>query len=173
MQKKTPTNNQIRAQEVRLIDETGKQLGIIKLEEALRLSQERNLDLIQVTERVIPPVCKIGDYGKFLYQSGKKEKSAKKQKGGIKGIRLTFNISQHDMETRARQAEKFLSKGEKVRIDLPLRGRQKALEGFAKEKVEKFIEMIKAVSFIKIEKELKREPRGLTMIISKDQNAKS
>jgi translation initiation factor IF-3 len=153
--KKPLVNNQIRAPQVRVIDETGKQLGVISSEEALRIAQERNLDLIQVTEKVEPPVCKIGDYGKYLYQEEKKGKSAKKHKGGeLKGIRLTFNISLHDLETRVRQAEKFLSKGDKVRIELPLRGRQKALGNFAKEKVGKFLEILKNTTPIKIEREL-------------------
>lgn len=152
-----------------MIDETGKQLGVISSEEALRIARERNLDLIQVTEKVEPPVCKIGDYGKYLYQEEKKRKSAKKHKGGeLKGIRLTFNISLHDLETRVHQAEKFLNKGDKVRIELPLRGREKALGDFAKEKVGKFLEILKNTTPIKIERELKREARGLTMIISKE-----
>ena len=73
--KKPLANNQIRAREVRLIDETGKQMGVVPLEEALNLAKERNLDLIQVTEKVEPPVCKLGDYGKYLYQEEKKESS--------------------------------------------------------------------------------------------------
>lgn len=168
MFKKTLINNQIRAAQVRLINETGKQLGVIALNEALQLARERNLDLIQVTEKVEPPVCKIANYGKYLYQEEKKNKSAKKHKGGeLKGIRLTFNISLHDMETRARQTEKFLNKGNRVRIELPLRGRQKALQDFAREKINKFLEILQNIIPIKIERELKREARGLTMIISK------
>jgi len=161
-------NNQIRAREVRVIDETGKQLGVLPLEDALRLAQERNLDLIQVTERVKPPVCKIEDYGKYLYREEKKEKEGKKQKGGrIKGIRLTFNISLHDLETRAHQAEKFLNRGDVVRIELRLRGREKALGDFAKEKINKFLEILQSLTPIKTERELKKEPRGFTMIISR------
>ncbi|MDD2696738.1 MAG: translation initiation factor IF-3 [Candidatus Pacebacteria bacterium] len=163
-------NNQIRAREVRLIDETGKQIGLVPLEEALRIARERNLDLIQVTEKVEPPVCRLEDYGKYLYREEKKERAAQKHKGGdIKGLRLTFNISQHDLETRAHQAEKFLKRGDIVRIELPLRGREKALQDFAKEKVNKFIEILQTFIPIKVERELKREMRGLTMIISKGQ----
>jgi len=166
--KRTYINNQIRAREVRLIDETGKQFGVVPLAEALQVARERNLDLIQVTEKVDPPVCKIGDYGKYLYKEEKKEKSAHKHRGGeLKGIRLTFNISQHDLETRAHQAEKFLQKGDIIRMELRLRGREKALDGFAREKVAKFVEALKSLTPIKIEKELKREPRCLSMIISK------
>ena len=171
--KKPLVNNRIRAQQVRLIDETKRQLGIMPLLKALEIAKERGLDLIQVTEKVEPPVCKLGDYGKYLYLEEKKERSTRKHKGGeLKGIRLTFNISLHDMEIRVNLAEKFLNKGDRIRIELPLRGRQKALGNFAKEKINKFLEILKNRVSIKIEKELKREPRGLTMIISKDQHAK-
>ncbi len=151
-----------------MIDETGKQLGIVPFAEAARLAIERKLDLIQVTEKVEPPVCRLGDYGKYLYREQKKEKTIHKHKGGeLKGIRLTFNISQHDLETRASQAEKFLKRGDRVKVELPLRGRQKALQDFAREKMEKFIETLNASLPIKIERELKREPKGFSTIIAK------
>ncbi len=137
----------------------------MNLEEALQLSRGRNLDLVQVTEKVTPAVCKITDYGKHLYWE---EKKRKKQKGGeLKVIRLSFGISLHDLETRARQAEKFLKKGDAVRIELRLKGREKALSNFAREKMSKFIEILKGLLPIKTERELKTESRGLTMIISK------
>lgn len=168
MQRKPLVNNRIRAREVRLIDETGKQLGVLVLEKALQIARERGFDLIQVTEKVEPPVCKLMDYGKYLYRQQKKEKSANHHKGGeLKGIRLTFRISEHDLETRANQAEKFLKKGDKVRIEMRLRGREKALQGFAREKIKKFLEILEKSIPIKIERELKKQPRGLTMIISK------
>jgi translation initiation factor IF-3 len=92
----------------------------------------------------------------------------KKQKGGeLKGIRLTYNISLHDLETRAHQAEKFLNKGDTIRVELTLRGRERALQDFAKEKMNKFLEILNNIIPIKIEKGLKREARGLIMIISK------
>lgn len=137
------------------------------LENALREAKERNLDLIQVTEKVEPPVCKIMDYGKYLYQQQKREKGIKPKGGEIKGIRLSFNISQHDMEVRARQAEKFLKEGDKIRIEMRLKGREKALGDFAKEKINNFLEALQNIIPLKIEKELKREPRGFSMIISK------
>jgi translation initiation factor IF-3 len=160
-------NNQIRAREVRLIDETGKQLGVFSLEEALRLAQERNLDLIQVTEKVEPPVCKLGDYGKYLYSLQKKEKATKTKAGEIKGVRISFAISPHDLETKAKMAEKFLRKGYRVRVELILKGRQKALGDFAKGKMKQFLEILGKFTPFKIERELKREPRGFTMIIIK------
>jgi len=167
--KKPLINRQIRAREVRVVDETGKQLGVVSLDKALQEAEERNLDLIQVTEKVEPPVCKIMDFGKYLYREKKKEKqTVKKQKGGeLKGIRLRFNISQHDLETRARQTEKFLGQGNKVRVEMVLRGREKYLGNFAREKINKFLEILQEIVPYKVERELKREPRGFSMIISK------
>jgi translation initiation factor IF-3 len=138
------------------------------LEKALQIAQERGLDLVQVTEKVDPPVCKIIDYGKYLYSLQKKEKEAKaKRTGEIKGIRLGFNISPHDLETKAKQAEKFLKKGDKIRIEVRLRGREKAHSEVGKEKINQFLKILEKSTPVKIEKELKREPRGLTMIIGK------
>lgn len=141
----------------------------MELEKAIQIAKERGFDLIQVTEKVSPPICKIMDYGKYLYQQKKKEKTAKQhQKGSeLKGIRLGFGISEHDLEIRAKQAEKFLKKGNKIRIEMKLRGREKALGQFAKEKVNKFLEILNNLIPIKIEGELRRQPRGLTMIVSK------
>ncbi len=143
-------------------------MGIVPLSQALHVAQERGLDLIQVTEKVDPPVCRLGNYGKYLYQQEKKTKESKKTEGGeLKEIRLTFTISDHDLQTRAKQAEKFLQKGNRVRITLRLRGRQNALEGYAREKIGKFIEVLGAQMPIKKERELKKEPRGLSIILVK------
>ena len=126
------------------------------------------LDLIKITDKVEPPVCKIMNYGKFLYRQSKKERKQKLAKAGeLKNIRLTFNISEHDMETRAKTAEKFLKKEYKIRIEMRLRGREKALGNFAREKVNKFLEILKKSIPIRIERELKRQPRGFTMIVAK------
>lgn len=170
MRKRIFINNQIRAARVRLIDKDGKQLGVFSINEALEKAREAGLDLIKVTERVEPPVCKIMDYGKYAYQQKKKERKQQQQKGGeLKNIRLTFNISQHDLQTRAKTAEKFLKKGDKVRIELVLRGRQKsfALRNFAEEKIKQFLKILEKSTPIKIERPLKKETRGLTMIITK------
>lgn len=166
---RAPVNERIRAKEVRLIDETGKQLGLMPFQEALATAQERGFDLIQVTEKLDPPVCKLGDYGKYLYQQEKKAREGKKSTGGeLKEVRLTYNMSSHDLETRAKQAVKFLSKGDRVRLTLPLRGRQKALEGYAREKVKTFMSALNEGMPTKIERDIKREPRGLSMIITKN-----
>lgn len=137
-------------------------------DEAAQLAIERKLDLIQVTEKVDPPVCKLADYGKYLYSLQKKEKAARpKHVAELKGIRLSFNISSHDLEIRAKQTEKFLKKGDKVRVELRLRGREKAFGEQAKEKIGQFMKILQELIPIKIERELKREPRGFTIIIAK------
>jgi translation initiation factor IF-3 len=165
LNKKPLANNRIRADKVRLVNEEGKQVGIFSLEEALSKARERNLDLVQVTEKVEPPICKIIDYGKYLYQLQKKEKKPQKSTE-VKGIRLRFNISDHDLETRARQAQKFLEKGDLIKIDMVLFGRQKGLTGFAREKINHFIKVLEENFVIKIEKPLKRARRGFTMVVS-------
>jgi translation initiation factor IF-3 len=151
-----------------VISETGEQLGIMNIFNAIDLAKSKNLDLIQVTEKAEPPVCKIGNYGKYLYNLQKKErKSHLKNRSELKEIRLTFAISPHDIEIRANQAKDFLGEGHKVKISMVLRGREKAMGGFAKNKIMLFLETIDKLIPIKIEKELQREPRGFTMIISK------
>jgi translation initiation factor IF-3 len=161
-------NNQIRAKEVRVVDETGSQLGVMEIFAAIDLAKSKGLDLIQVTEKAVPPVCRIMDYSKFLYQQQKKEKEMRHhQKGGeLKEIRLTFAISDHDIETKARKAEEFLKDGDKVKIDMRLRGREKALQGFAREKIKKFVDTLEKLIPLKLERDLKREASSLTMIIS-------
>ncbi len=162
--KKTPINNEIRAKEVRVVSDQGEHFGILSTEEALRMAEERGLDLVEVTGNVDPPVCKIIDYGKFSYKEKKKGKSSKPQ---MKSVRLGFSISEHDMNTRVRSAIKFLKAGNSVRIVLPLRGREKALGDVAKEKINKFIELVGEEENIRTEGEISREPRGLTVTISK------
>ncbi len=143
-------------------------MGVVSLAKALETSKEKNLDLIQVTDKVDPPVCKLGDYGKHLYRLKKKENASKQRKSETKGIRLSFKISEHDMQTRVRQAEKFLKKGDKIKIELRLRGREKAHQDVAREKIKKFVEELNSLIPVKMEREIKKEPRGLITIISKE-----
>jgi len=159
-------NNDIRAEKVRVVDEEGKQVGVLGLIEAVNMAKEKGLDLVRITDKVDPPICKIMNYGKYLYSQEKKE--LKKKPGGeTKGIRLSFNISSHDMGTRISQCERFFKQGHRIRIEMRLRGREKALAGHAREKTEKFLESLKEIVPYKIERELKKESRGFTVIISK------
>ena len=154
---------------MRVIDETGKQLGLMNIFTAIDLAKSKGMDLIQVTEKVEPPVCRIGNYGKHLYSLQKKERKIKAgtKESKLKEIQLGFNISPHDIEVRAKRAEKFLKEGDKIKINLVLRGREKAMADFAKNKVKLFIEALEKLIPIKTERELKKEIRGFTMIISK------
>jgi len=166
---KVPINNFIQAREVRVIDEEGKQLGVMDIFKAIDLAKSKGLDLIQVTEKLVPPVCKIGDYGKYLYSLQKKERKikAKTKESKLKEIQLGFNISPHDIEVKAKQAEKFLKGGDKIKINMVLRGREKAMGHFAKNKVEFFYTSLEKLVPIKVEREIKREIKGFSMIVSK------
>lgn len=161
----TRINEQIKASEVRVIDEKGQNLGVLKTEEAIRIAKERGFDLVEVSDKVQPSICKIIDYGKYKYAQEKKERKQKaRQKiGEIKGIRIGFTTSLHDLEIRAHQIEKFFKEGHKVMIEMRLKGRERAHFDLAKEKLESFLNTIPGG--IKREEEIKKSPRGLTITI--------
>ncbi len=167
---KIPVNNFIRAKEVRVISETGEQLGIMNIFAAIDLAKSKGLDLIQVTEKVVPPVCKIADYGKYLYSAQKKERKIKVNTKitKLKEIQLGFNIATGDIATKAKQAEKFLKEGDKVKVTMVLKGREKAMGDLAKNKMLSFLEMTDKLLPLKVERELKREIKGFTIIVSKE-----
>jgi translation initiation factor IF-3 len=123
-------NHQIRVKEVRLIDENGQQVGIVPTNEALRLAEERGLDLVEIAPQARPPVCKILDYGKFKYEMQKKEKEArKKQKEHaieVKDIKMNVRIDEHDLMVKLKHIKEFLEDGDKVRIRIRFRGREHA-----------------------------------------------
>lgn len=140
-------------------------MGVVSLEEAIRLTIESGLDLVEVADKARPPVCRIIDYGKYLYQQEKKAKQQKIVKSEVKGIRLSFGIAKNDMELKASQTRKFLEQGHKARIEIILRGREKAHQNLAREKIELFRQMIGVET--NVEQPPKKYPRGYTMIISK------
>ena len=162
-------NNFIKAKEVRVISETGEQLGVMNIFEAIDMAKARGLDLIQVTEKVVPPVCRIANYGKYLYSLQKKERKIKVNTKitKLKEIQLGFNIAPGDIETKAKQAEKFIKEGDKVKVTMVLKGREKAMGDLAKNKVLFFLETADKLIPLKVERELKREIKGFTIIISK------
>ncbi len=139
-------------------------------EEGLKEAQKRGLDLVEISPTANPPVCKIIDHGKYKYQEQKKDqqKTKKSHQSEIKTLKLSFSISDHDMVVRANSAKKFLERGDKVKVVLPLRGRENALQGVARKKMEKYLELIKESVKIKVEREIEKEPRGLTMTLTKD-----
>ena len=119
-------NEQIRDKEVRLIGENGEQLGIMSSKEAYMMAKEAELDLIKIAPTAKPPVCKIADFGKFRYEQTRREKEAKKKQKvtEVKEIRLSPNIDDNDLNTKANQARKFLQHGDKVKASLKFRGRE-------------------------------------------------
>jgi translation initiation factor IF-3 len=123
-------NRQIRAKEVRLVDQDGKQIGIVPLQEALRIAEERGLDLVEVAPNANPPVCKLLDYGKFLYELKKKEKEARKKQREhsmeVKDINLSLRIDEHDLKVKLKHMREFLEDGDKVRVRIRFKGRENA-----------------------------------------------
>ncbi len=139
-------------------------------EEALKLAQEKGLDLIEVAPMANPPVARIMDYGKYLYREEKewRKQRAKQKKDLLKVIRLNLNIGLNDMKIKAKKTDEFLDEGLRVQIDLVLKGRakyQKTFSDLAKKKIEDFLKIITAP--IKIVSELKKQPRGWNVTIIK------
>lgn len=152
--------------DVRLIGSDGKQIGVVPREEALRQARVAGLDLVEVNAAATPPVCRILDYGKYQYEQGKREReSRKKQKRTeVKGVRISFKMGSHDRELRKARAEKFLSEGNKVRVELVLRGREKALRTLGKEQLESFLRELELLS--RVEEPVAQAPRGLAAVIA-------
>lgn len=150
---------------MRVIDQEGKNLGVLPTPEALRLAHEAGLDLIEISPTANPPVAKIMDRGKYFYEQEKKRRqAAKKQKDvEIKSVRIGIGTSLHDLEIRAKQADEFLKSGDKIKVDLFLRGREKYLDKkFLEDRIERFLAIIPS----EFEKEqVKKGPRGLTLTI--------
>jgi len=124
--KELRVNRQIRAKEVRLIGETGAQLGVLPIEKALQIANERSLDLVEVASSSVPPVCRLLDYGRFRYEQTKKERKARKSQKGIvlKEIRIRPRMKEHDLETKIKIARKLLEEGDKVKLFVVFRGRE-------------------------------------------------
>ena len=159
-------NEEIRAREMRVISADGEQLGIMSRDEALGLAEQKNLDLVCIAPKAEPPVCKILDYGKYKYDQQKKEKEAKKKQHTtqIKEIRLSTCIEEHDIMVKAKTGAKFLKDGNKLKVSLRFRGRERDYVSTGQEVMEKFAEAVSEVGTV--EKKPKFEGRSLTMILS-------
>lgn len=160
-------NEQIRDKEVRLIGENGEQLGVVSIEEAMRLADEAELDLVKIAPKAEPPVCKIVDYGKYKYEMLRKEKEAKRKQKTVelKEIRLTPVIDSNDLNTKINQAIKFLQKGDRVKVTLRFRGREMAHMQQSKVILDQFAEAASEVAVI--EKPAKTEGRSISMVLAK------
>ena len=159
-------NEQIRDREIRVIGVNGEQLGIMSARDAMKLAQEADLDLVKVAPSAKPPVCKIIDYGKYRYEMARKEKDAKKRQKTIeiKEIRLSPNIEENDLNTKASAARKFITKGNKVKVTLRFRGREMSHMNQSKHILDDFAEKLADVAVI--DKPSKVEGRSLVMFLS-------
>ena len=158
-------NKGIRAGEVRVIGSDGEQIGVLPIDEALKIAGEEALDLVEVSPGANPPVCKIMDFGKFKYEQTKKKQEAKrKQKSTqIKEIKVRPKTDDNDLETKVRHIEKFISNNDKVKVTMVFRGREFILKEQAHQVLEKVVVM--AEEFAQVEQAPKYEGRVITMLL--------
>jgi translation initiation factor IF-3 len=138
---KTRINHQIKVPELRVIDGTGKMLGIMKTSEALKLAEEQEVDLVEISPNANPPVAKLLNYDKYRYHQRKMAQEARKKvkKVMVKGVRLSVRIGEHDLNFKSKQVHDFLSHGHKVKIEVRMRGREQAHPELAYNLIKKFI----------------------------------
>ncbi len=156
-------NEGIREREIRLLD--GKDSTIISTKEALALADEKNMDLVMVSPTATPPVCRIMDYNKFLYEQSKKQKEAKKNQKTleIKEVRLSATIEDHDIEIKAKNAKKFLANGDKVKVAIRFRGRQNNYRNLGNKVFDQFLNKMEDLAVV--EKSAQLEGRNMFMVL--------
>ena len=159
-------NERIRDKEVRVIGQDGEQLGIMSSRDAMKLAREADLDLVKIAPTAKPPVCKIIDYGKYRYELARKEKEAKKKQRTmeVKEVRLSPNIDTNDLNTKANQARKFITKGDKVKVTLRFRGREMAHVNYSKQILDNFCELLADIAIV--DRKPKMEGRSMVMFLS-------
>ena len=161
-------NEQIRASELRVIDAEGGNIGVISLQEALKMAKEANLDLIEVSPKAKPPIAKIMDYGKYLYDEKKKAKEAKAKASTVevKTVQVKIGTSENDLSMKAKRVSKWLSEGDRVKIDLFLPGRTKYMKkDFLEGRLERILKLI-SVEY-KVADAPKKSPKGMTLIVER------
>ena len=159
-------NGQIRDKEVRVISESGEQLGIMSSKDAMKLAREADLDLVKIAPKAQPPVCKIIDYGKYRYELARKEKEARKKQKviDVKEVRLSPNIDTNDLNTKVGAARKFLEKGDQVKVTLRFRGREMAHMSKSKYILDDFAESLADIAVV--DKPSKVEGRSMVMFLT-------
>ena len=170
-QQETQINSAIRDPEVRVIGANGDQLGIMSSKEANEIADREGLDLVKISPSAVPPVCRIMDYGKYLFDKTKREKEQRKNQKivELKEVQLSMTIEQHDIDIKAKNAAKFLSNGDKVKVSIRMSGRQQAYFERGIETENKFAESLEELATI--EKPAKVEGRNIIMILA-PKNAK-
>ncbi len=162
-------NRQITVPEVRVIDEENKFLGVMKTEDAVKIAESRELDLVEVSPKEDPPVCKIIDYGAFKYQKDKEKRvqKAHAKKVEVKGIRLSVKMGAHDLNVRKTQALDFLEGGDKLKIEIILRGREKAHGELATERIQQFVKELEEKYVLFIEQPVTRQGGNVSSIVGR------
>ena len=161
-----PINRRIRYPKVRVIDKDGEQLGILALEEALKIAEEKGLDLFLVSDKSDPPVCRILDYGKYKYEQERREKQAKKNQrtADVKEVKMRYKIEEHDYNVRIRNAQRFLKSGDKVKATITFRGREIQHANLAEQLLKRMAKDLEEVG--EVQQAPKREGRNMMMLIS-------
>jgi len=161
-------NNQIRATELRVLDQENKNIGVLSIKEALELANERGLDLIEIGPTSNPPIAKVMNYGKYKYEVSKKLKKAKDgaKPTETKGIQIKIGTGDHDLELKAKTASKWLKEGHRIKIELFLAGRAKYMdERFLRERLDRVLHLV--TENYKIAETYKRGPKGLFITIER------
>ena len=168
--KELQINEEIRDKELRVISNDGEQLGIMSASEALRLAEERDLDLVKISPQAKPPVCMIMDYGKYRFDMAKREKEARKNQRvvDIKEVRLSVNIDTHDFDTKVGHAKRFIAGGDKVKVSIRFRGREMAHTNLGIEIMERFAQA--CADTAAVEKAAKLEGRQMLMFLAPKPN---
>ena len=159
-------NEDINDREVRLIGENGEQMGIVSSDEALRIAEERGLDLVKISPQAVPPVCKLMNYGKYRFEQSKREKEARKNQHvvEIKEIRMSPGIDVGDFNTKLKNAQKFLADGNRVKVSVRFRGREMAHTEIGRDLLAKFAEQCAEVA--NMEKAAKMEGRNMSIFLA-------
>lgn len=162
-------NEQITAPEVLVLDAEGKKIGVMATGEAIRMAQEGGLDVVEINPITTPPVVKIMNFGQFRYHLEKEARIAKARQHvvDIKGVRLSLRIGEHDLEIRRTQTLKFLNGGDKVKIEIILRGRENQQGQLAVDRMKKFVTDVQALLPVRIEQAVERNANKVTAILAK------
>ncbi len=161
---RTRINEEIRAPRLRVITDDGTQLGIITLEEALKVASEKELDLVEVAPDADPPVCRIMDYGKYVFEKRKKTKKSQVKSSGMKEIKLRPKIGLHDFEFKSKHVERFIKDGDKVKATIMFKGREMDFTERGRDILMRLAEAHKDIALI--ERMPKLEGRNMVMILS-------
>ncbi|NET37386.1 MAG: translation initiation factor IF-3 [Cyanothece sp. SIO1E1] len=161
-----PINGNIRFPEVRVIDTNGDQLGIMAPFEAMRIAEQKDLDLVLVSDKADPPVCRIMDYGKFKFEQDKKAREAKKKQhnADLKEVKMRYKIDDHDYHVRVNQAQRFLKSGDKVKATIMFRGREIQHTDLAETLLKRMANDLQEIA--EVQQAPKREGRNMMMLLS-------